>query len=115
MVVFYFFFIENWFLCKYEHRLPKVYFEYSSWTSFRDPPFDSEFKSLKILDFLMSLSFKSHIFEPRKYTDSVPRQTKFTLFSETNCYYKDYKDFLETGTISFLLLNTSVSRTCIFL
>ena len=45
MVIFWFFFIDNWFYCKYIPHLSQIYLADSAWVSFRDYPFDYGFKS----------------------------------------------------------------------
>ena len=45
MVIFWFFFIDNWFYCKYIPHLSQIYLADSAWVSFRDYPFDCGFKS----------------------------------------------------------------------
>ena len=52
-------------LCYYKPYLPKKYFAYSAWTSFRDPSFDFEFESIERFSSFISLGTKSYIFGPR--------------------------------------------------
>ena len=67
------------FSCYYKPYLPKIYFGYSAWASFRDPSFDFEFETIERFRFFISLGTKSHIFGPRKDTNSEPYHTDFTL------------------------------------
>ena len=46
MVTYNFISLKTSFLCYYKPHLPKIYFAYTTWTSFRDPTFDFEFESI---------------------------------------------------------------------
>ena len=44
-------------LCYYKPYLPKKYFAYSAWTSFRDPSFDLEFETIERFRFFYFIGY----------------------------------------------------------
>ena len=44
-------------LCYYRPHLPKLYFAYFTWTSFRDPPFEFEFESIEKFRFFYFIGY----------------------------------------------------------
>ena len=49
--------LKNYFLCYYKPYLPKIYFAYSEWTSFRDPSFDFEFEAIERFRFFYFIGY----------------------------------------------------------
>ena len=45
------------FLCYYKPYLPKIYFAYSAWASFKDPSFDFEFETTERFIFFFFIRY----------------------------------------------------------